>query len=338
VPDFAAYVWGRERVGYRLPQGFDLTDVEGLRAVQILRENDDVILAAFDDPATATLRAAEVASVLAFSDPPRVLVVADGRRAKGPWWPASVLARAERIVAIGGIVLALVSYGNLLFAAPDYTLRAPETQNVLAGAPAEFAVSVFNRGDEPARITVDTSSPVTITPPMFTLESRKDQVLTVRTSNSVVNETVVKLEAHGRAGRLRGTLSAPASVRLVPWPPIERQALQLARVYQDGTAAEVRAPFRIGQAADGLTCSGTLLLAPGVTIEAARPSDRIGQQDVNRQPGNELAYLTWTMNAVDAFSSVDVLVYLESETPKSQPEWNVLLEKLQIECKGRPHE
>src|SRR5262245_40267851 len=186
MTDFAAYVVGEECAGYRIPDAFTPKDVKGLRMVQVLRhDGTDVVVAAFDDSATACLRRPEVAAALRLTGLPRAVVVADERKAKGSWWPATVFAKAERVVAVGGIVLALVNYGSLLFAAPDYTVRAPDSQNVLAGAPAEFKVDVFNRGDDSTRFEVDTPFPASVTPPMFTLESRTDQEVSVRTSNGI---------------------------------------------------------------------------------------------------------------------------------------------------------
>jgi hypothetical protein len=334
----SGYLLKRETSGYQLPATVKVTDLEGAQRIQVFRTDaEDLVLAQFTDVDTAALRAPEAEKLLLLKGIPSLAKIAHERSADRRWWPTTLFARAERTIAIIGILLAFVNYGAMFLGSPNISVRAPTEVNVEAGGPADFAVTVFNRADTEVRINADTAFPATVTPPTFALESRKDQQVEIRTSNPITSSTEVVLHMRARAGWFRGTFESLTSTRLIPWRSVDYLPSELIRVFENGQSAEVQMPVLVGKAADkGLSCDATLTGVPGVVVDGAKPSINMERPRVNAEPGNELAFLGWQMSATSAFTTVHTFVYLRSKTSLTPEAWRVVIANLSLDCRRIP--
>lgn len=335
MPD--AYLTRLEAVGYRIPGTFRARSIDGLEEVDVLRGNDrDEILARFKGQESAQQRESELRMGLALTGPMQLRVLAESRKRRQPFWPATPWARVERVVAAGGIVLALANYGETFFASPNVTVRARPTQDVVVGQATEVAVQVYNHTDANTSVDLNTTYPGTWDPPTLALEPRESKPAVLRTNGPVQKDDIVAIALSAKAGWFMPEQTVASSIRLVTWPVLRFDTPSLARVYRSGLTAEVSVPVVIGPpATQGLSCEALLTLQPGITVAGASPSVSLGLSKMNTERDNELASRTWVTPSIDAYQQLPLTVYLESSTPRTEPEWRDTVQRLSVGCRRR---
>lgn len=322
--------------GFRLPSGLKIADFAGLESVRVLRSDGaDLLAAEFADSESARVRWAELSKALGTTATPTFYALAAERKPKSTVWPSTMFAKVERVVAILGIILALVNYGDVFFGAPDVTIRSPEAFDVQRGEAGRFTIRLFNRTD--ARVTVDLDSDqrVTIDPPVLGLDGRADADVTV-VADPVDTSTDIALRVKVTGGYLRFRRHDTRTIRLNAWSSFRTASLDLNRVYSSNKAADVTLRLEIGEEAPaGLSCGATLVRTPGVLVVGARPSTGFGSPQSNAEPGNEAAHLSWTMPPASSFSTLDVSLFLTADRALSDTDWRAMLRQLEVTCGRR---
>lgn len=330
----AAAVRGEQPPGYVLPRGFRLGAIRDAVAIEVFRgEVVDLVLVRFSDTETARLRRAEVNAALNLATS-EVVALSDDVRQPGPVWPQTAWGRVERLAAALGVLLALLNYWSLFFAAPHVSVQTEATQNLVAGRVAGFGLRVSNRGD--SKVTVDLSSAQAfkIEPFGVTLEPREEKTVLVSGLSPATATADVGVKGLAKSGLLRGAVEVSAQTRLVVWPREKVDEITDVRVYQHGRAAAFTLPLRVGDATkDGMRCEATVARVKRVVISGAQPARQIDSPQVNEEDGNEFAYLSWSLPSMEAFTERSIQVILESSTPKGEDEWRSV--PLSVSCSRR---
>lgn len=323
-----------EAPGYQLPQGFDLAHVPGVDALEVQRgAAGDRVVARFATPDAARLREAELRKVLHLTNS-ATLVVADSRKGKGPLWPQTLLGKIERLVAVAGVVLAVANYWSVFFGVPNVALQAVPAWRVVSGNVPEATFRVSNRSHHETTVDFESAYPMRFEPTGVILAPRQELTVTMRGTDAATESADVGLSVRARAGWLLWTQVSRAATRLDVWPRQHVGEPTSRRVYRNGLSLDITLPLRVGDAApNGLACEAMLLLVPGVKVVAAQPLRELGAPQVNAEKGNELAFLSWGLPPLEAFTERSIQVFLESAAPRSEDEWRKITPR--VECKRR---
>src|SRR5688572_2106139 len=287
--------------GYSLPTAFKISSLRDALGVEVYRGTaGDRLAVKFASVAQAQLREPEVKKALSLPAT-EIHPVSDSVQRPGLAWPITVFGRVERLVAVGGIVLALINYWSVFFGSANVAIDAPVTQNVVSGGRPEFTLRAINRKTTNADVDLQMSPEMRIEPAGLALESREEATVKAQGVKPLTQNTKMVLEGRARGGLLWWRQPIHHEIQMVVWPSVAVRPSSNLRVYREGRAADASFPLVVGEAApNGLGCEAIIQNVPNVTVAGGQPVREMGKPLTNMEKGNELAMLSWVVPAQEA--------------------------------------